>query len=173
MTGATIFGCGGTRLSQAERAFFRDSDPWGFILFVRNLEGPDQIRGLTGELREAVGRDAPILIDQEGGRVQRLRPPHWRDWLPALDQVAASHPDKAARGLWIRNRLIAAELRDLGIDVNCAPIVDVPAEGVHAIIRNRCYGLEPETVALGGRAVADGLLAGGVLPVVKHIPGRN
>lgn len=173
MPGATIFGCGGTVLSPDERAFFRAADPWGFILFARNLETPAQIRDLTASLRDAVGRDAPILIDQEGGRVARLRAPHWREWLPALDQVAASRPGQAARGFWIRSRLIAAELRALGIDVNCAPIVDVPAEGVHPIILNRCYGRDGSTVAEVGRAVAEGLLAGGVLPVLKHIPGHG
>ncbi len=173
MTGAAIFGCAGPTLTADERAFFRDADPWGFILFARNIEAPDQIRALTAALRDTVGRDTPILIDQEGGRVQRLRPPHWRDWLPALEQVEASRPGFAARGMWIRARLIAAELRDLGIDTNCAPICDVPVPGVHPIILNRCYGRDAPSVAGIGRAVADGLLAGGVLPVLKHIPGHG
>jgi beta-N-acetylhexosaminidase len=173
MTGAVIFGCAGLALSPGERAFFRDADPWGFIVFARNLDTPDQIRRLTAGLRDSVGRDAPILIDQEGGRVQRLRPPHWRDWLPALEQVEASRSDFAERGMWIRSRLIAAELRDLGIDTNCAPICDVPTPDVHPIILNRCYGRDATRVAAIGRAVADGLLAGGVLPVLKHIPGHG
>jgi beta-N-acetylhexosaminidase len=173
VAGATIFGCLGPRLNDDEKRFFRDANPWGFILFARNHETPDQIRVLTQELRETVGRDAPILIDQEGGRVQRLRAPNWLEWLPALDQVNATKPGQVARAMWIRYRLIAAELRDLGIDVNCAPMLDVATPQVHEIIRNRCYGFDATTVAGAGRAVADGLLSGGVLPILKHIPGHG
>jgi len=171
--GAAIFGCLGHRLSAAERAFFRDADPFGFILFARNLDHPAQISALTAELRDAVGRQAPILIDQEGGRVARLRPPIWRDWLTPMDQVASSQPGWAARGMYLRYRLIADELLHLGIDTNCAPMVDVPGKGVHDIILSRCYGREPAKIAVVGRAVAEGLLAGGVLPVLKHIPGHG
>ena len=170
---AAIFGCAGLDLTADERAFFRDADPWGFILFARNIETPEQLRALCADLRDGLGRDAPILIDQEGGRVARLRPPRWRGWLPAFEQVAASRPGFAPRGMWIRSRLIADELRALGIDVNCAPIADVPAPGVHPIIRDRCYGTDAAQVAEIGRAVAEGLLAGGVLPVLKHIPGHG
>lgn len=173
MTGASIFGCLGQRLSQDEKQFYRDADPWGFILFARNLETPDQIRALTREMRECVGRDAPILIDQEGGRVQRLRAPHWQEWLAPLTQMEFTRPEQSSRAMWLRYRLIADELRALGIDVNCAPMVDVPTDDVHAIIRDRCYGREVETVVPAARAVADGLLAGGVLPVLKHIPGHG
>jgi len=173
VSGAYIFGCSGLNLGIAEKTFFRETDPFGFILFARNLETPGQIRTLCTQLREAVGRHAPIFIDQEGGRVARLRSPFWRDWLPALEQMETSQPDRAVRGMWIRYRLIAAELQDLGIDGNCAPILDVPTPDVHAIIRNRCYGTSAEVVAKAGRAVAEGLLAGGVLPVVKHIPGHG
>ncbi len=171
--GAYIFGCEGIALKDDEKAFFRDNDPWGFILFARNLENPDQIRALTSELRQAVGRDAPVLIDQEGGRVARLRPPHWLDWLPALDQMEKVGPENGPRSMWIRYRLIAAELKALGIDTNCAPVADIPTEDVHPIIRNRCYGRDVGSVVAAGRAVADGLLAGGVLPVLKHIPGHG
>lgn len=170
---AVIFGCGGAELSAAERAFFAEAEPWGFILFARNVASPEQLRRLTAELRESVGRDAPILVDQEGGRVQRLRPPHWRDWLPALDEAHALAPAARERGLWLRARLIAAELRDAGIDVNCAPVLDLAGEATHPAIRNRCLGSDPADVARLGRAVADGLLAGGVLPVVKHMPGQG
>lgn len=170
---AVIFGCGGTALSAAERAFFVEAEPWGFILFARNVESPGQVRRLTAELRASIGRDAPVLVDQEGGRVQRLRPPHWRAWLPALDEAAALSPERRARGLWLRARLIAAELRAVGIDVNCAPVLDLAGPGTHAAIRNRCLGSDPGEVARLGRAVADGLLAGGVLPVVKHMPGQG
>lgn len=170
---AVIFGCGGTAVSAAERAFFAEANPWGFILFARNVESPAQLRRLTGELRESVGRDAPVLVDQEGGRVQRLRSPHWRDWRPALDEAGGLAPGTRERGLWLRARLIAAELREVGIDVNCAPVLDLAGAGTHGVIRNRCLGSDPDEVARLGRAVAEGLLAGGVLPVVKHMPGQG
>lgn len=171
--GAVIFGCKGRALDAAERRFFQRADPWGFILFARNLDTPEQITSLTRDLRDAVGRDAPILIDQEGGRVARLRPPIWLDWLPALEQMAATRPGQGGRAMWIRYRLIADELRALGIDTNCAPIADIPMPGVHPVILNRCYGGDLDTVVAAARAVADGLLAGGVLPVLKHIPGHG
>lgn len=170
---AAIFGCLGPVLSDAERAFFAEADPWGFILFSRNIESPEQIRALTGALRDAVGREAPVLIDQEGGRVARLRPPHWLDWLPPLDQMAVVAPENRRHAMALRYRVIAAELRALGIDVNCAPMLDVATPASHDIIRNRCYGEDPDTVAEMGRAVAEGLLAGGVLPIIKHIPGHG
>ncbi|WP_229802020.1 beta-N-acetylhexosaminidase [Paramylibacter ulvae] len=171
---AVIFGCEGLRLSGAEKSFFGDAKPWGFILFARNLDTPNQIRTLCADLRECVGRDAPILIDQEGGRVQRLRAPQWREWLPPLDQMAAiANPADQRRAMALRYRMIAHELRDLGIDVNCAPMLDVPTPDAHDIIMNRCYGDNPDTVAEMGRAVSEGLLAGGVLPIIKHIPGHG
>jgi beta-N-acetylhexosaminidase len=171
-TGATIFGCSGPVLTADERAFFRDADPFGFILFARNVETPDQVLRLTSDLRDAVGRDAPILVDQEGGRVQRLRAPHWREWLPPLDQVLASGT-QAARGMALRSRIIAHELRAVGIDANCAPCADLATEATHPFLRNRCYGTEPAQVAAIARAVADAHLAGGVLPVPKHMPGHG
>lgn len=171
-SGAAIFGCAGPALSADERAFFRDSDPFGFILFARNVEEPAQLRRLTAALRETVGRDAPILVDQEGGRVQRLRAPHWREWLPPLDQVACSGA-QAARGMALRSRVIAHELRAVGIDGNCAPCADLATASTHPFLRNRCYGSDPATVASIARAVADAHLAGGVLPVVKHMPGHG
>ncbi len=166
---AVIFGCAGPDLGAAERAFFRAARPWGFILFARNVDTPDRLRRLTADLRDAVGRQAPILIDQEGGRVQRLRPPHWRAYLPALDQMAAA--TDPLRAQWLRNRLIAAELHAVGIDVNCAPLADLVEETTHPILRNRLYGGEVGTVTDAARACAEGLLAGGVLPVLKHLPG--
>ncbi len=172
MTGATIFGCAGTALTASESAFFRQADPWGFILFDRNLETPDQIRALCAELRETVGRDAPILIDQEGGRVQRLRPPLARAWMPPLDQVEAAGRH-AARSMYLRYRIIAAELRALGIDANCAPMADIADEATHPFLKNRCYGNDLASVVQIARAVADGCLDGGVLPVLKHIPGHG
>ncbi len=172
--GAAIFGCAGPDLLADERAFFRDADPFGFILFARNVESPDQLRRLTAALREAVGRDAPILIDQEGGRVQRLRSPHWHEWEPPLDTaLRAGSVTQAARVLGLRAQAIAAELAAVGIDANCAPVADVAGADTHPFLRNRCYGTDPATVTLIARAVADGLLAGGVLPVLKHMPGHG
>jgi beta-N-acetylhexosaminidase len=168
---ATILGCEGPQLSPDEARFFSEAQPWGFILFARNIEDPTQLLALTSDLRAAVGRDAPILIDQEGGRVQRMRPPYWRQWRPALDQMAQAGPARAARAMRLRARLIAHELRGVGIDVNCMPLADVARETTHPVLLNRLYGTEPDTVIGAGRAVAEGLIAGGVLPVLKHLPG--
>ncbi len=170
---AAILGCAGPVLTAAEAAFFREADPWGFILFARNVETPEQLRRLTGELRAAVGRDVPVLVDQEGGRVQRLRAPHWREWLPPLDEVARLAPRARARGIWLRYRLIAAELRAAGIDACCAPGADLAGPDTHPFLRNRCFGADPADVTLAARAAAEGLMAGGVLPVVKHLPGHG
>jgi beta-N-acetylhexosaminidase len=172
--GATIFGCAGPQLLAAERAFYRDADPFGFILFARNVETPDQLRRLTGDLRDAVGRDAPVLVDQEGGRVQRLRAPHWREWDPPLDTVErAGSVEEAERIMRLRMSVIGLELAAVGIDANCAPTLDVARTATHHFLRNRCYGSDPETVARIGRAAAEGLMAGGVLPVMKHLPGHG
>lgn len=169
--GAYIFGCAGLVLSEAERTFFEQSDPWGFILFARNVLDPVQLRRLTDDLRGAVGREAPILIDQEGGRVQRMTPPHWRAFLPPLDQCeTARDPERA---MWLRGRLIAEDLAGVGIDVNCAPTLDVARDDTHPFLRNRCYGTDPESVARMGRAMVDGMAAGGVAAVMKHIPGHG
>lgn len=171
---AVIFGCKGPELSPEEAAFFRTVGPWGFILFARNIECPEQLRRLTDDLRKAVGRDAPVLIDQEGGRVARMRAPHWREWLPALDQCNRIFDDTfRIRSMYLRSRLMAGELSNVGIDVNCAPVLDLVWPQTHAAIRNRCYGSVPADVASAGRAVAEGLLAGGVLPIMKHIPGQG
>ncbi|MCH8466693.1 MAG: beta-hexosaminidase [Roseinatronobacter sp.] len=168
---AVIFGCAGLRLTPAERAFFREADPWGAVLFARNVETPSQLLALTEDLRSATGRDLPILIDQEGGRVQRLRPPHWRGWPPALDQCLAARDP--VRAMYLRGRLIAAELLACGISVNCAPLADIATEHTHAVLRNRCYGTDRDSVITHARAMAEGLMAGGVLPVLKHIPGHG
>ena len=170
--GATIFGCEGLTLGQSESAFFRAAQPWGFILFGRNVNDPVQLSRLTASLREAVARDAPIFIDQEGGRVQRLRAPHWREWSPPLDSVAAAGAE-AARMMYLRSRLIASELRAVGIDGNCAPTADIATDATHPFLKNRCYGFDVETVVGTARAVALGLLDGGVLPVMKHMPGHG
>lgn len=168
-TGATILGCAGADLSSWERDFFRDADPWGFILFARNVDTPERLLALTRALRDAVGRDAPVFVDQEGGRVARLRPPHARDWPPALDMATAG----GARAMFLRARLIADDLRRVGIDGNCAPLADVADDTTHPFLRNRCYGLALGDVVACARATADGLMAGGVLPVVKHMPGHG
>lgn len=166
---ATILGPEGLAVTDWEKAFFRESDPFGFIVFARNIDNPDQLRRLTGDLRNVVGRDAPVLIDQEGGRVQRMRSPHWREYLPALDQMARARDPMRAQ--WVRNRLIAQELYDVGIDVNCAPLADLVETKTHPVLRNRLYGADVDTVVAAARICADAFLAGGVLPVLKHIPG--
>ena len=170
--GATILDAEGLRLTPSEIAFFREADPFGFILFARNIDTPDQIRALCDDMRSAVGRDAPIPIDQEGGRVQRLRAPLARVWQPPLDHVTRAG-DGAERAMYLRYRLIAHELHALGIDSNCAPMVDVAGPDTHDFLKNRCYGTDAAKVARLGRAVADGLLDGGVLPVLKHMPGHG
>jgi beta-N-acetylhexosaminidase len=171
---AVIFGCGGTEVTPEERRFFGDVQPWGFIVFGRNIASPAQLVKLTGSLRDAVGRDAPVLIDQEGGRVARMRAPNWREWLPALEECARL-PDTAtrARAMYLRYRLIGAELRSVGIDVDAAPVLDVARPDTHAVIRNRCYSHDPSEVSVIGRSVAEGLLASGVVPIVKHVPGHG
>lgn len=169
--GATILGCAGTRLSKDEAAFFKDANPFGFILFARNIENPDQVLALSHELRCAVGWQAPIFIDQEGGRVQRLCAPYWTQWSPPLDML--SQTANPARAMWIRSRLIAHELRLVGIDGNCAPCVDIAYFDTHLFLKNRCYGFNAHEVSQNARAAADGLLAGGVLPVMKHLPGHG
>jgi beta-N-acetylhexosaminidase len=170
--GATILDAEGHRLTPDEKALFRDTRPFGFILFARNIDMPDQIRALCDEFREAAGHDAVITIDQEGGRVQRLRAPTWREWLPPMEFVQAAGA-AAAEAMYIRFRLIAHELYPLGIDSNCAPMVDVPCADTHDFLYNRCYGTDAASIALMGQAANDGMLAGGVLPVIKHIPGHG
>ncbi|WP_050930041.1 beta-N-acetylhexosaminidase [Aestuariivita boseongensis] len=170
--GATILDADGLRLSAEEKAFFRDVNPFGFILFARNIDNADQIRALCDDFRNAVGRDAPITTDQEGGRVQRLRAPLAREWLPPLDHVTRAGQG-ATRALYLRYRLIAHELHGLGIDSNCAPMVDLTFPDTHDFLRNRCYGSDPDTVSALGRAAAQAHLDGGVLPVLKHIPGHG
>ncbi|MGV8954623.1 MAG: glycoside hydrolase family 3 N-terminal domain-containing protein [Cypionkella sp.] len=170
--GAAIFGCDSTILSPAERDFFREYDPFGFIIFARNVDTPDQLRALTSSLREAVGRDAPILIDQEGGRVQRMRSPHWRDWTPPLQAIEAAG-DNAAAMMALRARIIATELLDVGIDANCAPVADIASAETHPFLRNRCYGETAGRVTEIARAVADAYMDMGVLAVAKHLPGHG
>jgi beta-N-acetylhexosaminidase len=166
----------GTAMSADERAFLRDADPWGICLFARNVQTNEQVRALVHSFRDTVGRaDAPVLVDQEGGRVQRLRPPHW----PAYPAGAAYgrlydiEPALGLRAAFLGARLIAADLAALGITVDCLPVADVPVPGADNIIGDRAYGATPAKVAALGQAIADGLMDGGVLPVLKHLPGHG
>jgi beta-N-acetylhexosaminidase len=173
---AWIAGTTGLKLTPDEIAFFRDERPWGFILFARNISEPAQIEDLCAHLRDLVDRDdALVLIDQEGGRVQRLRPPLVPDY-PSGSQLGALFRENEELGLrsaWLLSRLHAFDLLKLGINVDCLPVLDVPVEGANDVIGTRAYGKHPEIVTAMGRAAADGLLAGGMLPVVKHIPGHG
>ena len=173
---AVIFGCKGLTLTDWERAFFSDFDPLGFILFARNCDSPEQVRSLVAALRETIGRaDAPVLIDQEGGRVARLKPPHWRaSPAPArFGLIAGRDRDRAHEAVRVNARLIAAELRDLGITVDCAPVLDLPVPGADPVIGDRSFGADAGLIAELGGAFCEGLLSGGVLPVIKHIPGHG
>jgi beta-N-acetylhexosaminidase len=176
MPRSAILGCAGPQLSRAERRFFAEQDPLGFILFARNCETPEQVRALTAQLREAVGRDdAPVLIDQEGGRVQRLKPPTWRQ-APAparFADLAGRDPEAAREAAQLNARLLAHEVGELGITVDCLPCLDVRVPGASEVIGDRSFGDDPAVIAALGKAVVDGLLMGGVLPVIKHIPGHG
>lgn len=174
-----ISGCDGTSLSKAERDFFAKANPWGLILFQRNCNSRDQIKALTADFRDAVGRkDAPVLIDQEGGRVQRMGPtanPEWRKYpaaagFGALYKACPLHAMRAARNV---GRLMAEDLESVGITVNCLPVLDLPQPGAHAIISDRAYHTTPEIILALSRAHVAGFYDGGVLPVMKHIPGHG
>lgn len=174
---AVIFGSLGPKLSAEEKAFFSGERPWGFILFLRNLVDRAQIADLVAEMRDCVGRpDAPVLIDQEGGRVQRLRPPLAPQDYPSGSQLGAIYRRNEEQGLWaawVLARLHAFDLAPLGINVDCLPLLDIPVEGAHDIIGSRAYGDEPNIVSAMGTASARGLKAGGLLPIIKHIPGHG
>lgn len=172
---AFITGLAGTTLTRAERQFVQEAAPWGLILFKRNVTTPDVLRRLIDEFREAVGRQAPVLVDQEGGRVQRLGPPHWPAYPPgaAYGAVFDRDPEAGLRAARLGGRLIASDLAQLGIDVDCAPVADVPAAGAHPVIGGRAYGANPAKAAALAGAFARGLTEGGVLPVLKHLPGHG
>lgn len=173
---AFICGCAGPRLEPGEADFFASEQPFGLILFKRNCREPNEIRELTAAFRDAVGRpDAPVFVDQEGGRVQRLAPPNWPAYPPArvIGLLAEADPEAGRRAAWLHGRLIAADLGDVGIDVDCAPVLDVIADDASEAIGDRSFSGGAHLVAMLGRSVADGLLAGGVLPVMKHIPGQG
>jgi len=173
---AVVFGCSGFRLTEAERRFFARTNPHGLIIFARNVEAPGQLRALTAEFRQSVGRaDAPILVDQEGGRVQRLGPPHWRAAPAAarFGELAARNASKAAEAATLNAQLLAGELVAVGIDTVCAPVLDLRYPGAHDVIGDRAFAGDPAVVAALGRAMAEGFLAVGVMPIVKHIPGHG
>lgn len=172
---AFITGLAGPQITPDERSFLREVAPWGLILFKRNIQDAAQVIGLTESFREVVGWNAPILIDQEGGRVQRLGPPHWPAYPPgdAYGRVYDQQPEAGLAAARLGARLIASDLAALGIDVDCLPLADVPVAGADQVIGNRAYGTTPDKVAQIGGAVAAGLLSGGVLPVLKHIPGHG
>lgn len=173
---AVIFGCQGTALTPEEAAFFKDTDPFGFILFARNCETPAQIRALVQALRDSVGRaNAPVLIDQEGGRVARLKPPQWPGLPPAeaIGQAYLANPAEGLELARLHGEILGTMLADLGIDVDCAPVLDVRDPAGHDVIGDRAFSSDPAVVAALGRAQAEGLLAAGVLPVIKHIPGHG
>jgi len=171
---ALIFGCAGTALGAEERAFLAEAQPWGLILFKRNIADRATLQRLIGDFREITGRgDAPVLIDQEGGRVQRLGPPFWPSYPPASRFAGINDPFLRREAIRLGARLIAHDLASLGITVDCLPVLDVPAAGADAVIGDRAYGFDAAAVAVSGRAAAEGLIAGGVLPVIKHIPGHG
>ncbi|MCF6370719.1 beta-N-acetylhexosaminidase [Rhizobium halophilum] len=173
---AMILGASGAVLTADEIALYRDERPWGFILFARNIQEPAQITDLVASMREAVDRpEAPVLIDQEGGRVQRIRPPIAEKYPSPAELGALFRADReqGLRAAWLMSRLHAFDLLKLGINVDCLPVLDVPVKGANNVIGDRAYGFDPETVAAMGQAASDGLKAGGVLPVMKHIPGHG
>jgi beta-N-acetylhexosaminidase len=171
---AFVTGCLGLALTPEERGFIAAYQPWGLILFKRNVESREQLSALTRAFRELVGReDAPVLIDQEGGRVQRLGPPHWPAYPAAARFEAELDPALAEEAVRLTMRLIAHDLREIGVTVDCAPVLDVADEATHAVVGSRAYGRDPARVTALGRAAMEGLLAGGVAPVIKHAPGHG
>jgi len=176
MRSRAIYGCAGTSLSPAEKSFFGETRPWGFILFGRNISDSEQVKALVEELRATIGDEkAPVLIDQEGGRVARLKPPYWHARPPAarFGALYETNPDAAREAVYLNARLIAHDLASLGINVDCLPVLDVPVPGSHDVIGDRAFATDPATVITLGKAQIEGLIDGGVLPVMKHIPGHG
>lgn len=172
---SAIFGLSGTRLTDGEKAFFRDANPWAFILFSRNVDNPDQLYRLCNDLRDAVGRNALIFVDQEGGRVQRLKAPHWRAYPTgsAYANLYNRDPELGKRAAFLGYRLIADDLRKVGITADCAPVLDLPQPGSDPIISDRALGDRTDQIIDLAHAAMSGLMTGGVAPVIKHIPGHG
>lgn len=172
---AAIYGLQGETLAPDEKAFFRDADPWGFILFARNIDRPNQVKALTDSLRDCVGRNAPVFIDQEGGRVQRLKPPVWRAAPPAerFGVLWEREPECAIEAVRLNHQMLGAELIAVGVDADCAPCLDIRVPGAHDVIGDRAFHTDPDPVRALGAAALDGLLDQGVLGVIKHIPGHG
>lgn len=172
---AIIFGLEGLQLSDDERTFFKETQPVGYILFARNIDTPNQLKALINDLHDVAGWECPILIDQEGGKVERLKAPHWFSHRPAEDfgLLYQQNPETAIEALRLNTQSIAAMLRDLNITVDCAPVLDIPIEGAHDVIGNRAYGKDRESVSILGKVVADSFLEAGITPVIKHIPGHG
>jgi beta-N-acetylhexosaminidase len=172
---AFIIGISGTELTPDERSFLREADPWGLILFKRNISNPRQVTELTSSFRSELGRNAPVLVDQEGGRVQRLGPPNWPVYPPAqaLDRLYDRDIAAALAAARLGGRLLANDLLPLGIDVDCLPCADIPVAEADPVIGDRAYGDRPDKVGLLAGAHARGLMNGGVLPVLKHLPGHG
>lgn len=176
MPKALILGLSGLKFSDDEQDFFRSADPWGLILFKRNIESRDQLRGLISEFRSLVGRDdAPVLIDQEGGRVQRMTAPGWNRYPPAAFyfKAAQGNLEHAADYAYLGGFLIAQDLYNAGISIDCAPVLDCPVDGATDAIGDRAFASDPDVITRLARAFADGLMAGGILPVIKHSPGHG
>lgn len=172
---ACIFSLSGLVLTAREEALFREADPFGFILFARNCENPAQLAALTRSLKEVVGRDCPVLIDQEGGRVQRLKPPHWRSYRPMkyYGDLYEDEPDRALEELRFETLRLAEELAEGGVNVDCAPVLDLCFAGAHDIIGDRAFSGDPDIVVRLGLSVCRHLLSAGITPVIKHIPGHG
>jgi beta-N-acetylhexosaminidase len=176
MTKAFVSGCAGLTLTEDEISFFMDNDPWGLILFARNIDTPDQVRALTSSFRAAVGRqNAPVMVDQEGGRVQRLKPPHWAKYpAPKLyGDLFEEDADAAMRAAWLGARLICCDLYEVGITIDCLPCLDVRFPETVDAIGDRAFSADPEVIIALGQSMVDGANASGVLPVIKHIPGHG
>jgi beta-N-acetylhexosaminidase len=176
MRARAIFGCAGLALTSEEEAFFSTTKPWGFILFARNVADRPQLSQLVRALRATVGDEkAPVLIDQEGGKVARLKPPTWhaRPAAARFGDLYEEAPEAAREAAYLNARLIAHDLSEVGINVDCAPVLDVPVEGADQIVGDRAFGRDPLRVIDLGKAVLEGLIEGGVLPVMKHVPGHG
>ncbi|MGJ3232651.1 MAG: beta-N-acetylhexosaminidase [Oceanicaulis sp.] len=175
MAGAALYGFAGESLTPDEKAFFRDADPWGFIVFARNIDRPNQVRALTDSLRDLLGRDVPVFIDQEGGRVQRFKPPVWRAAPPAarFGELWDREPELALEAVKLNHRLLAAELIACGVDVDFAPCLDLQIKGAHPVIGDRAFHHDPDAVSKMGDAAIAGLREQGVLGVIKHMPGHG